>query len=177
MLEIKIIPLGNIERKISEAVAQALEETYGAKTRITPSIKIPEEALNKLRGQYKASIILEYICKNFEGRILAVVNEDIYAEGLNFIFGQAQVNGKVCIISLHRLDPRFYKEKENISLLIERTQKEAVHEVGHTLGLSHCKNPECVMCFSNTVWDVDKKSKKLCDECRTKLDIKFISQS
>jgi archaemetzincin len=46
-----------------------------------------------------------------------------------------------------------------------RALKEAVHELGHTLGLRHCSRSLCVMHFSNSIFDTDKKKSLLCDQC------------
>ena len=46
-----------------------------------------------------------------------------------------------------------------------RTQKEAVHELGHTFNLQHCHRTFCVMHFSNSIFDTDKKESLLCDQC------------
>ncbi|MCS7106475.1 MAG: matrixin family metalloprotease, partial [Candidatus Aenigmarchaeota archaeon] len=63
------------------------------------------------------------------------------------------------------------KQAYNEEVLIKRAVKEAIHEMGHVLGLKHCENPECVMSFSNTVFDVDRKTKNLCEKCKKQLKI------
>ena len=42
---------------------------------------------------------------------------------------------------------------------------EAVHELGHALGLPHCEYPGCVMYFSNWIGDTDRKGPKFCYRC------------
>jgi hypothetical protein len=36
-------------------------------------------------------------------------------------------------------------------------------------GLGHCPDPLCVMSFSNTIRDVDRKSARLCPRCKFRL--------
>jgi len=36
---------------------------------------------------------------------------------------------------------------------MQRVIKEAVHELGHAFGLTHCENSKCVMHFSNSLQD------------------------
>ena len=49
--------------------------------------------------------------------------------------------------------------------LLERVKKEAVHEIGHTFGLGHCLNKICVMSFSPSIFDVDRKEVHPCKKC------------
>jgi archaemetzincin len=44
--------------------------------------------------------------------------------------------------------------------------KEAVHELGHTLSLTHCEDYSCAMAPSHAVEWIDLKEKTLCAGCR-----------
>ena len=43
--------------------------------------------------------------------------------------------------------------------------KEAVHEAGHTRGLTHCDDYDCVMAASHAVEWLDLKGAGFCGEC------------
>jgi archaemetzincin len=125
-------------------------------------------AYTQERGQYSSTAILAYIKKTRlekERALLAVVNEDIYATGVNFVFGEAEVGGRVAVISLARLRPTYWGEPNSVELLKQRARKEATHELGHVMGLNHCPNTRCVMFFSNTLGDTDKKLDRFCPDC------------
>jgi archaemetzincin len=50
-----------------------------------------------------------------------------------------------------------------------RALKEAMHELGHTFGLGHCADPGCVMWFSNTLAETDRKGAAYCARCEETL--------
>ena len=102
-------------------------------------------------------------------KVLGIVDIDLYAPGLNFIFGQADMTSGVALISLCRLRQEFYGLPSDDVLFLDRAAKEAIHELGHTFGLEHCKNARCVMHFSNSLADTDLKQAIFCSKCRPKL--------
>lgn len=126
-------------------------------------IRPPEQSFNKFRQQYEANIILDHLEKNFDEKVLAITDKDIYTSGLNYVFGLAKLKGKAAIVSIFRL---MTADKE---LLKERLIKETIHEFGHVLGLQHCKEKGCVMNFSNNIRDIDNKTTEFCHMCQIAL--------
>lgn len=157
-----------MQENLFEALKEGLTTQLNMLPELQESMKIPKEFCNPMRHQYISDKILNFLFENFKGRVLAITDEDLYTENLNFVFGQARLAGSEAIVSTHRLDPKFYRQEDQ-ALFTERVVKECIHEVAHMLGLKHCSNSKCVMNFSNTIADVDKKSKELCESCKFQL--------
>jgi len=170
-IKLKIIPLGEVPHTILQKVREELKIRFHMIGEITRVEKLPGSAFNKFRNQYRSDLVLQFLEKHFKGRILGITKEDMYTEGLNFVFGQAKLKGRVAVVSIARLNPTFFHQPENEELFERRSVKEAIHEVGHMLGLGHCNKRGCVMTFSNTIGDVDKKTKYLCEMCKLQLGL------
>ena len=174
-LGVELLVMGEVGPEVLRAISEGLVEAYEGL--LSPSeaeerLNVPEWAYNGLRKQYNSSLILGFLRRTYRARadkVLAITHVDLYVPRLNFVFGQAECPGRFAIISIHRLRPEFYGEPPNKALFLERCVKEAVHELGHTLGLRHCPNRRCVMAFSNSIWDTDRKGMKPCRTCFLKL--------
>jgi archaemetzincin len=126
------------------------------------------EAYDNSRRQYYSTVLLAQILKkeiNPDNKSIAIVDVDLYVPILTFVFGEAQLSGSAAIVSTHRLSNQFYGLKRNDSLMMERLGKEIVHELGHTFGLYHCHQFECVMRSSTYVEEIDLKSVHPCKSC------------
>jgi len=152
------------------AIADALRATYlkEVEVEISPNL-IGKEFFDPGRGQYDAWKIVQYYRGILRDDVYAllVTDKDLYAAGLNFVFGLAWRG--VAVISSHRLRQEFYGYPPDRELFLERIVKEAVHEVGHLHGLTHCSDKSCVMAFSNSILDTDRKTSRLCRKCLAKL--------
>lgn len=124
---------------------------------------------NKSRNQWNSKYILEWISRkaspDSDTKILAMCDFDAYSNSLNFVFGEAQMGGRIAAIYLSRLRQEFYDHISDLDLFQQRITKEVVHELGHLFRLSHCERRNCVMHFSNSMKDTDFKGYKLCDRC------------
>ncbi len=171
-MKIGILQVGQVAPQVLAAVERGLTKTYPDTTGsiIKEPLPLPVHAFDKKRRQYNSTVILNEVRayaanrRDFH-RVLGVVDVDIFMSDLNYVFGEAYAPGDAGLISLWRLKPEFYKDKPNMELYLLRAQKEAIHEVGHTLGVRHCRRSNCVMHFSSSIFDTDKKQNLLCDEC------------
>jgi archaemetzincin len=164
---LEILPIGEFQHYWLAHLRGRLEEFFG-NVEISPPAGFPLK-FNE-RGQVLADHLLDRLnCYPARGeRVLAVVNRDITVGGVDYIFGLAALGGRCAVVSPVRL-----REANsggcNHGLFLERLLKEAMHELGHTLGLSHCSNDSCNMKFSSTVYDIDRKSVLFCNDCLKKI--------
>jgi len=152
----------SVEKRLLLATAKNVKEVFGFDVRFSHIALPPTLGYNPARKQYKAQALLEYLSKVYYPdmlKLIALFPFDLYEEGLNFVFGLAQLGGRYALVSTYRL---FDKKEE---LYFNRVFKEVNHELGHTFGLMHCKTPGCVMNFSNSLWEVDAKSRFFCTNC------------
>jgi archaemetzincin len=174
-MKIAILQIGKIEQNVLEFIRENLSKAFAMAEIVILKDAMPlgPAPYDSVRKQYYSSLLLmlirEYTRKTEAVKILGIIDADLFVPELNFVFGEAESPGKAAIVSLCRLKPEFYGDQVNRTLFLERAAKEAIHETGHTFGLSHCPNSSCVMSFSNTIHAVDGKKLEFCSKCSTRL--------
>ena len=162
-LSLTLLPCGALDQAELNDLARALS-SKGMAVRIAKQRPLPQDAFDSRRQQYRADDFLK-IGRNEPGeRVLVATGCDLYAEPLNFVFGLAESPGRCAVISLYRLGIGVNETRFRL-----RAVKEAVHEIGHTFGLAHCVKPSCVMFFSNSLVDTDRKETSWCEACEKRL--------
>jgi len=174
MKRIIILPVGSVDTDIFRKICHGLASTFHVKIEEGQEVPIPTNSYNPRRGQYHATTILKKMkatCKKNYDMILGVIDVDLYVPDLNYVFGVADMSSGITVISLTRLRQEFYGRPSDRKILQDRAVKEAVHELGHAYGLHHCPNPKCIMYFSNSLLDTDKKGPGFCKVCKGELGI------
>jgi archaemetzincin len=165
---IYVVALGSVDEEALAAIELCLWQVFGVPVRRLPPLDEPGYAYDPQRKQYSSVAVLRKLLDHVPTdavKLLAVTEKDLYIPMLSFVFGQAQLDGALAAVSLARLRQEFYGLPPNRLLLLGRAVKEAVHEVGHTFGLTHCTDSRCPMSFSNTISQVDRKGEDLCANC------------
>jgi archaemetzincin len=170
--QIMLIPCGRVSHEMLAFLEEGLRREFGANVACAGAMMVPEAAYAAERRQYRADAFIDQAPAKDLGRqnlALVVTDADLYVPRLNFVFGLADRRRRTAVISLARLNPEFYGRSSNPELHNERALKEAVHELGHLMGLGHCSDPACIMFFSNTLADTDRKGPGFCPRCRQQL--------
>ena len=170
MNRIQLMPFDSAAMEALVDLCVGLKREFGVPCEILPPEPVPEFAFNLARQQYSSTEILASMMKRAgpdDVRILGVMPFDLYIPILTFVFGEAQLPGSCALVSYHRLRQEFYGLPPDSNLLRERLLKESVHELGHTLNLSHCEDYQCVMSPSHGVEWIDLKTSHYCSACNT----------
>ncbi len=160
---IAIAPVGSVDPDAVARLAPMLRAAFRVDVVVVPPVPVPRQGWNASRGQQLSTAILDDLARvrrpEWE-RLLGVSNVDLYVPDLNFVFGEADPARSVAVFSLRRLQTGPGTEAKQQSE--RRAATEAIHELGHTYGLRHCNDPHCVMWFSNTLSETDRKGTAFC---------------
>ncbi len=176
MSALYLVEIGEVPDKVWEWITNAAAEWFPLPVRRLAGLSIPSSAFDAKRNQYQSVEIMRLLADNAPSdatRVLGVTQVDLSIPMLSFLFGQAQLDGRVAVVSLCRLQQEFYGLPAHDDLLRERLTKEVMHEMGHTFGLVHCSEQKCAMSLSTHIGMVDNKSERYCDPCGVLLAQRF----
>ncbi|MBN1677892.1 MAG: archaemetzincin family Zn-dependent metalloprotease [Candidatus Thermoplasmatota archaeon] len=152
------------DERSARIVEQMLRERFGLSSSV---LRAPLPEVRTRGCQLDAEDLLSEVCRlrlaNDKDVALGLTNQDTFVPELNFVFGLASADSRCAVVSTSRL------RHTDASIYSARVLKESMHELGHTQGLRHCPNPFCVMHFSNSLEDTDRKSYEFCTICATKV--------
>ena len=162
-----VVPLPGAEAPLLEPLVLEIEAVLHRQVWVADPVRNVDVAYDPARDQYSSRQLLDLLRRmpSPADRILGVTHLDLFVPVLTFVFGEAQLEGPAAVVSSFRLDNRFYGLPDDPGLLQGRLVKEAIHELGHTYGLLHCADTQCVMRSSTYVEQIDLKRKTFCMEC------------
>jgi archaemetzincin len=168
MKKLQLLPVGNVDPRLLDWLRQALFDKFRVPAEVLRPALDPAFALHAERQQFHSSEILAAMQSSISHdtwRLLGVTGHDLYIPILTFVFGEAQLGGASAIVSYHRLTQEFYGLPPDLDLLANRLLIESVHELGHTLRLTHCDDFHCAMAPSHAVEWIDIKDSGFCEDC------------
>jgi archaemetzincin len=169
MPSILIVPIRPVDHAEVISLIEPLTSIFQQSVSIEESSYVdPAFAFDSYRNQFNSSSIIAALLENYpthQGKVIGITTVDLFVPVLTYVFGEAQLDGKVAVLSSFRLREELFGLDPNPGLEHIRLLKETIHELGHTFGLIHCPMPECVMHASTSAEEVDVKGKNFCREC------------
>ena len=163
-----VVPIGNVPEITSKTIAAHILGYLNLDTDILPPLEHPAHAYDKKRLQYNAGTILKALeSEPFPDytKVIGIIDLDIFAPILTYVFGEAKQGGKCALVSLYRLKRNPDGSTLPNPLYLERVAKVALHELGHLFNLIHCMDERCLMHFSGRLQDLDRASLYFCSYC------------
>jgi len=168
-MHVDIVPVGDVDAAVKREASSSLRSVFDAEVTVHETESVPAGSYVAGREQYRAEEFIDLATRIGAGaKNIAITPKDLFYHQRNYVFGLAYLDGNGSVISTYRLrtssDGGFSNQSAS-EIFGDRVRKEVVHEIGHTLGLEHCDNERCVMNFSPTVRQVDRKEETLCGSC------------
>lgn len=180
---IYIQPVGkftDLQRRVLLLTANYMRAFYNLPVQLKPEKileNVPKEMTRKnlymgqtqLKTTYFLRDLLPRSLPDDAAALICFTNFDLFPEEKwSFIFGQADLRGRVGVWSLYRFgNPE--KSDADCKLFLARTLKIAMHETGHMFSMRHCTKYECLMSGTNNLSETDRRPLDVCPECSAKI--------
>jgi len=166
-----IVPVGTIRGSVLNTIKYEIPK-YLPYEKVVREQKIElPDSYDPVKKQYNAaSFFAEANYPDYDS-LLLVTDTDMYFGPLNYVFGHYNENKG--LVSLRRIDPT-WDARDDPQAFRDRLLNESVHQLGHTLGLAHCKK-DCVMSHVSDVIDIDRRTNNFCNPCSKTVEKHFKS--
>lgn len=172
--QVELVGVGSVIQSTMQDLREKLAKILARPVWISAPPIDPAPFFDPRRRQYAADSILERLLlpsPDENVQRIGVTELDLFLPVFTHVFGAAQLGGSVGVASLFRLRPEFEGDPPSQEQERERLLKEVLHELGHTLGLVHCKVPWCAMGASRLPEHVDLKDSSFCSPCAGRIGI------
>lgn len=153
--------------KVVERMREYLEAFFGTRTVLLAPLPMIEAAYVAERDQYDAGALTEGLAARVPTDAVALVGltrEDLFAPGLNYVFGVGSLERRAGVYSMRRL------QTDDPIRFLERALKLVVHETGHIFSVRHCVSWRCVMQGANSAAEQDGQPLRPCPDDLRKLE-------
>lgn len=150
---------GERYRATIERMRAYAEAFFGVPAKVREAIPMFEEGWVPQRRQFNSTAVISQLAGGVPEDALVyigITEKDLFARGLNFVFGEGNLKNRCGIYSLTRY------ETDDEKLFLRRALKLMSHEVGHILSIHHCVTYRCVMQGANSLDEDDRHPMHLC---------------
>jgi len=168
--KLSIVSLDFFDNKVINHLRSSLESELNIRTSLLKweSITDTYRSEFKVGLKYSSTELINYFSENLSDEIekmLFITTDDLYSPVFARYFGEAQLNGRVGIVSSFFLNDDLGDKPPSRVIFLSRFEKVMIHEAGHLFGLKHCGDINCVMKLSGKTSDIDVKSPGFCASC------------
>ncbi len=176
-------PYGSFPTAYADSISKTLTDIYGFKVSILSSKDIPSSTfINVKSPRYRADKLLKILKKNKSDSLqylMGLLEKDISTTKKDKngktkkplskyedwgIFGLGYRPGPSSVVSTFR-----FRNSEP-GKFMDRLKKICTHELGHNLGLEHCRDKDCVMTdAAESIKTIDNVELALCQKCKRRI--------
>lgn len=159
----------SVRNQLTNQLTADIHSFYNIDVMVGVSRQLPNFAYYKKRDRYIADSLLVDLYRVSGYKVVGITSHDISTyrknKGSNWgILGLGSNPGKTCVVSYYRM------ESKNTQTFVYRVDQVVLHEVGHTFGLEHCDDNQCLMkAGDGSIYDLDHTPLRLCEICKKKL--------
>lgn len=161
-MKVRLLEIGRLPKGLGQWIRRHLPPPFIAAELLALRINL-KPCRDTHRNQLDARCLLDLLPPAPEDRLLlALVSDDLFFSVMTYVFGLTELGERRGVLSCHRLGDELAGRED---VLRQRALVEAVHELGHAMGLVHCPVNECAM--HRTLWPegIDTKQPELCPSC------------
>jgi archaemetzincin len=182
-VKVGLQPFGNFDPALMDTISRTIEKTYGFQCIVLNPRGLPAHAFTNLKvARYRADKLIGVLKQEMPDSldyIMGLTNQDIsFTKKDEYgsikkpeskyedwgIFGLGYRPGPSSVVSTFRI-----KHSDKLKF-VERVKKISLHELGHNLGLEHCKSEFCLMRDAvETIKTIDQVKVSLCPSCKNKI--------
>jgi len=157
---------------ILEDLRPRLEQALPLAVEIGAEIPLDPKDYSPKRGQYRAPGVLFRLRGTAPARelLLVVTDADLFSGDLVWLFGRSDPANGTAPVSVRRLAADGADSTEAGAIMQRRLLVEALHEIGHLLGLEHCDVAACVMHAAYSTYDIDRKQPAFVGSCASSVE-------
>lgn len=176
-------PIGHYDAQQMRFVQQQVQEFFHKRVVILQEMQMPAAWLDRSKGErYSADSIIKFLhtrANDSLTNIVGLTHKDIFTSRKDEngrlkkpywkyavwgIFGLGYQPGRSCVISDLRL------KTTDTARFNHRLRTVVIHELGHNMGRSHCRNSRCIMNDANEkIQTIDNSGDEFCADCSKRI--------